>query len=120
MPRFRYEARQKDGTRIEGEIEASHRGHALVLLRKRGLVVDALRETSVAVGRRQGPLYLLWPVRRSHIGLFFDQLGRLLAAGVTPHEAFTALQDRVGGRLRRVAKEGAQSLGRGGNIAQDL
>lgn len=124
MPVFRYEARDRDGATLTGHITARNRAHALVLLRQQDLAVDMLVDTHQAQRSPgtwgQGPLYPLWPVRPSSVALFFDHLGRLLSAGVTPHEAFTALQERVGGRLRRVAKEGAQTFARGGSISAHL
>jgi type II secretory pathway component PulF len=125
MPVFTYEARERGGSSVSGQIEANNRGHAMVLLRERGLAIDRLVDAQEqARGARarwgQGPLYPLWPIRASSLALFFDQLGRLLAAGVTPHEAFSALQERVGGRLRRVAREGATALATGGSISAHL
>jgi len=125
MALFRYEARDRNGAAVTGQIEAQNRGHALVLLREQGLAVDLLVDarqyarTQVAEWG-QGPLYPLWPIRASSLALFFDQLGRLLSAGVTPHEAFTALQERIGGRLRRVAREGINTFARGGTISAHL
>jgi len=125
MPRFHYEARDPAGGTVTGDIDATNRGHAFVLLRERGLAVDALVDAARAARSRaaswgQGPFYPLWPMRPSSVALFFDQLGRLLSAGVTPHEAFSALQDRVGGRLRRVAREGAETFARGGSVSSHL
>jgi type II secretory pathway component PulF len=125
MPLFRYEARDPSNSTVSGQIEAQNRGHALVLLREQGLAVDMLvdakqfaRQQAASWG--QGPLYPLRPISASAIALFFDQLGRLLSAGVSPYEAFTALQDRVGGRLRRVAREGAATFARGGSVSTHL
>ena len=125
MPVFRYEARERGGSSVSGQIEANNRGHAMVLLRERGMAVDLLvdarrhaRQTRARWG--QGPLYPLWPVRAASLALLFDQLGRLLSAGVTPHEAFSAVQERIGGRLRRVAREGAAALSGGGSISDHL
>ncbi len=125
MPIFRYEARERGGSPVSGQIQANNRGHAMVLLRERGLAVDRLVDAKQQARQErarwgQGPLYPLWPVRASSLALFFDQLGRLLSAGVTPHEAFSALQERVGGRLRRVAREGAAALSGGGSISAHL
>jgi type II secretory pathway component PulF len=125
MPTFRYEARERGGAVISGEIGASNRGHAMALLRERGLAVDRLadaRERPRGTRARwgQGPFYPLWPIRATSLALFFDQLGRLLAAGVTPYEAFSALEERIGGRLRRVAREGAAALSGGGSISSHL
>jgi type II secretory pathway component PulF len=123
---FRYEARKPDGGSETGEIEAKSRGHALVLLRERGLLVDALGEAGRPQAARQetsggqGILYPLWPIRASSLAFFFDQLGRLLSAGVTPHEAFASMQERVGGRLRRVCREGATASAGGGAISAHL
>ncbi|MBM3500363.1 MAG: hypothetical protein FJX74_17030 [Armatimonadetes bacterium] len=125
MPSFRYEARDRAGATVTGTITAQNRGHALVLLREQGLAVDALVDARQQARRQtaswgQGPLYPLWPIAVGHVALFFDQLGRLLSAGVTPYEAFTALQERIGGRLRRVAREGAETFSRGGSVSTHL
>jgi len=126
MPVFRYEARTPAGGSEAGEIPAKNRGHALVLLRARGLLVDALAEAKGGPGRqgeaagRHSLLYPLCPVRASSLAFFFDQLGRLLSAGVTPHDAFGAMQQRVGGRLRRVCREGAAASAGGSTISSHL
>ena len=133
MPSFHYEARRPEGEEISGVLEAKNRGHAMVLLRQHGLLVDLLKESgeyererargAARAGRAgwgQGPFYPLWPIRASVLANFFDQLGRLLSAGVTPHEAFAGLDERLSGRLRRVARDGASSLAQGGSLSDHL
>jgi type IV pilus assembly protein PilC len=127
LAQFRYEGTDADGGAVSGTIEALNRSHAMVLLRETDLRVRALLDGREHQQSRQaiadwgqGFLYPLWPVSPRSVGVFFDQLGRLLDAGVTAHEAFTDLVDRVGGRLRRVVREGIAPIADGTTISRHL
>ena len=90
LAQFRYEGTDADGGAVSGTIEALNRSHAMVLLRETDLRVRALLDGREHQQSRQaiadwgqGFLYPLWPVSPRSVGVFFDQLGRLLDAGVT-------------------------------------
>ncbi len=129
MPTFRYEARERDGNPIDGTIEAKNRGHALVLLREHDLMVDLLVDArehakqqakGVPSAGGQGPLYPLRPISPQQLAFFFDQLARLFHAGVTPHDAFTSVQEHLSGRLKRAARESADALAQGRKMTDQL
>ncbi len=129
MPRFRYEARDKQGRQVAGEVEARSRVEASLRLREADLWITKLvpaevartRQAPSAVRRAAGQWrYSLWPVRAAALRDFFLQLADLLQAGINVYEAMTGLADRVHWRLRRVVREIAPPLARGEGLGDQL
>jgi type II secretory pathway component PulF len=137
MPRFIYEARDKQGRQIAGEVEAPSRIQATMQLRGAALWITKLEPAKILevvldeprarpVGRAAGPAaggqwtYSLAPVRAAALRDFFDQLGELLEAGVTIHDAMTTLQSRVVLRLRPILREISPRLASGQSFSDQL
>lgn len=129
MPRFRYEARDKQGRHVAGEVEARSRVEATLRLREADLWITRL--VPAELGRSQGApravpraagqwKYSLWPVRAAAFRDFFLQLADLLHAGINLYDAMTGLADRVHWRLRPVVREIAPTLARGEGFADQL
>lgn len=67
------------------------------------------------------PLHALWPVSPGRLAFYLDQLGDLLNAGVTAHEAMTQLaMFALDGRLRRMSRELATGASQGEALAEGL
>ncbi|HEY3397383.1 MAG TPA: type II secretion system F family protein [Armatimonadota bacterium] len=129
MPAFRYEARNKQGAVVQGEVEAATRVAATMQLRAADLWITKLEPVATRVvnvhvpgpPRARGQAwYSLFPVRASALRDFFDQLGELLEAGVNIYEAMTVLPGRVHGRLRGVLREISPALARGEPLSEQL
>ena len=138
MPRFTYEARDKQGRTVVGEVDAASRVQALMQLRARELWITKLEQGAVGVLEvnldepaaprpvrmvRAAPgqwFYALWPVKAGPLRDFFDQLGELLEAGVSIYDAMTTLPERVHRRLRPILREISPPLAQGQGFADQL
>jgi type II secretory pathway component PulF len=129
--RIYYRATAEDGQVHDGEVDAASRLEVLRDLAARGWHVDycesrrpsvrALRPADLSGKAVIFPELLAlrpWP---GHLANFYHQLGQLLAAGVTPHEAAVALAERAPtARLRQVMAALAPELAAGGSLAEGL
>jgi len=104
MPTFAYRARDPQGREQQGQLEAASRVEAVSRLRQGDLGVTYLVATVARVLRPDvapgGWRYLLGLVSAADLRDFFDQLARLLHAGVGLYEALEELPARVSSRLR--------------------
>jgi type II secretory pathway component PulF len=122
MPVFEYRGNTADGTAVAGTLQAANKQAALAELRGQGIWLTdledvAARPTAIA-GRQWSLLHAVRPVNKAQVGLLFRQLAALLRAGVAPHAALTAVQDRVqSGRLRRVLRGMADEAAAGERIS---
>lgn len=129
MPLYRYEGTTPEGEQKLGIIEAPSRMIGIVNLRRGGLHVRRLVEARGGRGP-EGPLgpdkvraslwYPLRPVPPGALADFYAQLGQLLRAGVSVHEAAHALQGRVHPRLGKVLEEVTPTLGAGEGLSPNL
>jgi type II secretory pathway component PulF len=130
MPRYTYEARDKQGRQIAGAVEASSRMQAALQLRASDLWITKLEQDRILVVEVDQPAapraaagqwsYSLWPVKAGPLRDFFDQLGELLEAGVSIYDAMTVLPDRVTRRLRPILREISPPLAQGQSFADQL
>jgi type II secretory pathway component PulF len=138
MARFSYEARDKQGRQIAGEVDAPNRIQATMQLRASDLWITKLEPAKIleivldeppvrpfarAAGAPAAPgqwTYGLAPVRAGALRDFFDQLGELLEAGVTIHDAMTTLHGRVVPRLRPILREISPPLASGQSFSDQL
>lgn len=87
---------------------------------------EATTRRSTVAGRSERswgahPLHALWPVSPGRLAFYLDQLGDLLNAGVTAHEAMTQLAlYALDGRLRRMSRELATSASQGEALSEGL
>jgi type II secretory pathway component PulF len=129
---FYYSARTDDGQTRSGSLDAPTRLAALKSLADQGWHVDYVGPQPLRAGRervevpsaqRQRILPVLlvlrpWP---GHMSNFYHQLGQLLSAGITAHEAAAALSQRAPSPvLRQVMGELAPELAAGGSFAEGL
>lgn len=128
--RFYYRAHTDEGEEKSGVIEAPSRLLALKRLATDGLHVDYCethperrvleREEVTDETRTFADLLIVRPSPGRMAG-FYNQLGNLLAAGVSPHEAAQALADRAPGRqLRTAMADIAPRLAAGSSLADEL
>ncbi len=105
MKRFTYKAKDKSGTVITGEVEASSAQIAAKLVRTRGLVVITI------IPRREGLLTLIKKFREritlGDVATFTRQLATMVNAGLPITEALLILRSQSKGSLQKV---GAQIL----------
>lgn len=125
MPLFRYEARDKQGGEVSGEVEALSRVLASLKLRQEDLWITRLELAAAGRVERatvdpQDWRYSLRAVRPAHLRDFFDQMGELLEAGVNLYDSMTELPSRVHRRLRRIVQEMADPLAAGEKLSDQL
>lgn len=130
MPRFAYEARDRQGRQVAGEVEAPDRMQATLRLRASDLWITRLEPAKILEVEIDGPAavppapgqwtYSLWPVKAGALRDFFDQLGELLEAGVTLYDAMTSLPNRVHWRLRPIVRQISPPLAQGESFAAQL
>lgn len=125
MPLFRYEARDKQGREVAGQVEAPNRVGASLKLRQEDLWITRLEPASGgqvenAAVAPQDWWYSLRPLRPAHLRNFFDQLGELLQAGVNLYESMTELPNRVHRRLRPIVQKMASPLAAGEKFSDQL
>ncbi len=120
MSLFVYEALDRKGKRLKGEIEAASERAARQLLKKRDLVVrriTTITEKSRRAERASGTLKL----NASETAIFLEQLATLTAAGMTLTEALGSIAESMEGkRGRRVVAAIRQSVLEGSSLAQAL
>lgn len=127
--RIYYRVHGENGQVLEGEMEAASRLEALKDLASRGWHIDYCsdRPPPERQPEHAAPptaifpelLFLRpWP---GHLANFYHQLGQLLSAGVTPHEAAETLAQRApSARLRQVMAEVAPQLAAGASLWESL
>lgn len=127
--RIYYRVHGENGQVLEGEIEATSRLEALKDLASRGWHIDYCddRPPPERQPEREAPPTVIFPELLflrpwpGHLANFYHQLGQLLSAGVTPHEAAEALAQRApSARLRQVMAEVAPRLAGGASLAESL
>jgi type IV pilus assembly protein PilC len=92
MKTFRYVARNEEGQRTAGTIQAVDRSHAVAQLRARKLIVTSLAEESYVPARLQ-PFGSRFSGR--DLAIFTGQLASLLAGGLTVLKALEILAEDV-------------------------
>lgn len=127
--RIYYRAHGEDGQVFEGEMEAPSRLEALKDLARRGWHVDYCDDRPLPERRPEPgtqpvvifPELLFLRPSPGRLANFYHQLGQLLSAGVTPHEAAEALARRAPtARLRQVMAAIAPQLAAGASLAEAL
>jgi len=92
---YTYEACNRQGEHIRGEIEAGSRQEAAHKIRRQGLWITALagkeRQAKGIKAYFQETSLLAAPVDNTQIALFFRQMSVLLGAGIPVHEALKSL-----------------------------
>jgi type II secretory pathway component PulF len=135
MAQFKYEARNKQGQEVRGQVEADNRLQASVKLRESELWILRL-EPAGGAARMAAPggqiqrertevaaadwRFGVRAVRAAPLRDFFSQLAELLNSGVSVYEALTALPDRVTPRLRPVLKAISPALAEGQPLSDQL
>lgn len=130
MPQFRYEARDRQGRQVSGQLEASDRLAASVKLREMELWIVRLEPVKTeppareVVRRAAAPprewVYGLFPIKAAQMRDFFSQLGELLDAGVSVYEAMTVLPNRSPRRLRPILESISPALAGGQPLSEQL
>ena len=132
MPEFNYDAKDKQGHVVSGQLEASDRLQASVKLREMSLWIVRLEpvKTEPAVApiraaqRVETPprewVYGVFPIKAAQMRDFFAQLGELLDSGVSVYESFTELPERSPRRLRPILQAISPALAAGQPLSDQL
>ncbi len=123
MPTFDYTARKKDGTRVQGQIEAQDRRAALSALSRQGCVPVSVTQVAVREKKvRSGSLFKLSRpnyMSQHEVSLFTGELCDLLEAGMTLGNALGTLASRDDSEGRGAILKGLHSAIVGGATFSD-
>ncbi len=126
MAVFEYQARDRSGREVRGQIEAGSESEAAREIRSQGLFIVRLRParplSAQGGGRpREGVLARAFPrVSLSRRMMFWRQLHAMLHSGVSVAEAFRSIGSLSSGHLRRVLLGAAERTARGEPASQAL
>jgi type II secretory pathway component PulF len=128
MPPFAYTARTLTGGFVEGTLQASDRGSAIICIEQQIGIPITIQQTanSSAVGTKraaheQSPLPEVQRLPLSQLFLFTEQLAHLLSAGMTLDESLGILVKRLESpRLKALARALHQALVDGRSLSQAL
>lgn len=103
MKRFFYKAKDKVGSLVTGEVEASSEAHAAKLIREKGLFVIVIKPL------RENPLNLIAKFRdritNSDIANFTRQLATMVNAGLPISQALLILRSQEKGSMQKVVAQ---------------
>ncbi|MGE5280364.1 MAG: type II secretion system F family protein [Deltaproteobacteria bacterium] len=88
MPLFGYVAKDSQGLKISGVIEASEQHEAISVLHKKGLIVISVREEKVQKVREKG-------VKLDDLVIFSRQLATMVESGITLVQALHILSEQA-------------------------
>ncbi|MBI2933614.1 MAG: type II secretion system F family protein [Planctomycetes bacterium] len=94
MPQFSYTAKKDDGGIVTGTMRADNERSLLDTLGRQGVFPLEVRQTSEEGAPRAAGRKSRRPVRAGDVGIFTQQLGDLLKAGVPLHRALTVLAEQ--------------------------
>lgn len=103
MKRFFYKAKDKSGSLVTGEVEASIDTHAAKLIREKGLFVIVIKPL------RENPLNLITKFRdritNSDVANFTRQLATMVNAGLPISQALLILRSQEKGSMQKVVAQ---------------
>ncbi|MBI4157420.1 type II secretion system F family protein [Candidatus Woesebacteria bacterium] len=103
MKRFFYKAKDKSGSLVTGEVEASSDTHAAKLIREKGLFVIVIKPL------RENPLNLITKFRdritNSDVANFTRQLATMVNAGLPISQALLILRSQEKGSMQKVVAQ---------------
>src|SRR3990167_3110603 len=103
MKRFFYKAKDKSGSLVTGEVEASSDAHAAKLIREKGLFVIFIKPL------RENPLNLITKFRdritNSDVANFTRQLATMVNAGLPISQALLILRSQEKGSMQKVVAQ---------------
>ena len=123
MQQFRYKAKDRGGQVSTGTVEAESQSVAVAFLHEKGLWVTDMRPAAGAAGRaapdRSIAKTLYRGVSDRDLALFFRQLATMIGAGMSMHEALTALAlQNPSARLKKIAEEMSSHILAGGTLSE--
>ncbi|MGD0523219.1 MAG: type II secretion system F family protein [Candidatus Microgenomates bacterium] len=100
MKKYFYQARDKNGKLVKGEVDASSESHAAKLIRKQGLIVIIIKPVS------GNPLDLLKKfnerITTSDVTIFTRQLSIMVNAGLPITDALMIMKTQTKGQMQKV------------------
>lgn len=124
MPVFTYEARDRQGNRVQGVVEAAEQRSAVRQLQESGYYVTAVRhEAGTVTVAPAGPSVAgsIFGVNARDLSLFFREIYQMLHAGITLVRAFELLGENSSNpTLRSIAKSVAPELASGKQLSGEL
>ncbi len=95
MATFKYTAKNHDAKTVTGKIVAENKQAVLDELRKRNLIVTAIKETKQAAPAEKSVPFQSKKVKPDEIVIFARQLATMVEAGIPIVQGIDALQDQV-------------------------
>jgi type IV pilus assembly protein PilC len=124
MPTFTYEARDKSGNIVQGQIEASDERASAAQLREAGFWVTSIRRESRthSEGVRRSPLDgLFLRVRLVDLAVFFRELHTMIKAGMSLYRALDVqTNNSTNMTLRRILREMAPAILEGKPLSGEM
>ena len=94
MPNFKYAAKESNGKAINGFFEAPDRAQAIDLLRKKGLIIVSITESSAKAGM-SGISFKTKKVKTEDLVVFSRQLATMVDAGIPLVGALDILGEQI-------------------------
>ena len=128
MPKFVFQARDRHGKVVRGEVEASSEREAALKVAERGLFVTSVvraKEGAFPSKVTRGLTALSWALGAGptpkELASFFHHLGYCLKAGMTVSDSIESALHHVGGRaLRKALREAERFTRAGGKLSDAL
>lgn len=118
MQRFTYQARDLQGRKLSGKVEAKSREAAAAILREKQLLIVSLHEQSE--GTLDEVLALFAKVKTDDIVTFTRQLATMINAGLPLLKAFAILEGQSKPAMRKVVRQLTRSIEGGANFGDSL
>jgi len=118
MMRFTYQARDSQGRRLNGKVEAKTKEAAAAILREKQLLIVSLHEQSE--GTIDEVLALFAKVKTDDIVTFTRQLATMINAGLPLLKAFAILEGQAKPAMRKIIRGLTRSIEGGSNLGDSL
>lgn len=118
MLRFTYQARDLQGRKINGKVEAKSEDAAAAILREKQLFIVSIREQSE--GALDEVFALFAKVRTDDVVTLTRQLATMINAGLPLLKAFTILEGQSQPAMRKVVRTLIRSIEGGSNLGDSL
>ena len=117
MPEFTYSARDEDGNRVQGKLEAEDRDAAMKTLSSRYAVVTQL-DSAASNSRVQAFLNLVAPVKGEDMLAFVSAMASMVDGGISLKRVMTILyEDIENPALRRVVSDLSSEISAGNTLS---
>lgn len=118
MPQFEYRARDTNGRKLKGKVEAKNKAVAASILREKGLFIVGLKDHSEStLGEISAQLSR---VKADDIVNFTRQLATMINAGLPLIQALNLLQEQAKPAMEKIIRQMIQDIEGGSNLGDAL